>query len=95
MSCGLWFGLVVIGFLSDPPTPGTSQPTSLRGEVVDADSGRPIPCRVSIRGEDGSWHFPEPASPEGSVVPYRKRAIGNPAIVLTRIIGPPPRRLSS
>jgi hypothetical protein len=63
--------------------------------VVDADTGRPVFCRVSIRGEDGSWHFPEPASPEGSVVPYRKRAIGNPAIVLTRIIGPPPRRLSS
>ena len=81
MSCGLWFGLVVFGFLPDPPTPGTSQPTSFRGEVVDADTGRPIPCRVSIRGEDGSWHFPEPASSEGSVVPYRKRAIGNPAIV--------------
>src|SRR5262245_16166568 len=46
MSCGLWFGLVVFGFLPDPPTPAASQPTSLRGDVVDADSGRPIPCRV-------------------------------------------------
>ena len=72
MSCGLWFGLVVFGFLSDLPTPGTPQPTSLRGEVVDADTGRPIPCRVSIRGEDGAWHFPESASPEGSAVAYRK-----------------------
>src|SRR5262245_6192124 len=68
-------------------TPGTGpedQPartTLLRGEVVDADTGRPIPCRVSIRGEDASWYFPESESPRGSAVASRKAAIGNPAIV--------------
>jgi hypothetical protein len=53
----------------------------LRGEVLDADSGRPVPCRVSIRSADGTWYFPESESPRGSAVPYRKTASGNPASV--------------
>jgi hypothetical protein len=50
-------------------------------EVVDAEGGRPVPSRVSVRGEDGTWYFPEATSPEGSAVPYRKQAIGRPDIV--------------
>jgi hypothetical protein len=50
-------------------------------EVVDSATGRPIACRVSIRGEDGTWYFPETTSPEGSAIPYRKKAIGRPDIV--------------
>ena len=60
-------------------TPGAT--TRVRGEVVDSATGRPIPCRVSIRGRDGSWYFPESASPEGSAVAYRRTAIGNAAVV--------------
>ena len=81
MSCGLWFGLVVVRVPIRP-----SHTRDVAADLTPGRSGRrghgpADPCRVSIRGEDGSWHFPEPASPEGSVVPYRKRAIGNPAIV--------------
>ena len=44
----------------------------LSGKVVDADSGRIIPCRLSIDGPDGSQHFA--ASGGGTAVRYdRKR----------------------
>jgi len=61
--------------------PPAAQATVVRGEVVDADSGRAVPSRVSIRGEDGTWFFPESESSQGSAVPYRKTAIGHPSIV--------------
>lgn len=54
--------------------------TPARVEVVDAATGRPLPCRVTIRGPGGSWWFPASESPDGSAVPYRKPAIGRPEI---------------
>jgi len=65
----------------DDPAPRAQNGTLVRGEVVDAESGRPIPCRVSIRGEDGTWFFPESESAQGTAIAYQKKAIGNPAIV--------------
>ena len=53
----------------------------LRVELLDAESGRPIPARVYLRGEDGSWHFPESEAPEGPAIPYRKAAFGRPDVV--------------
>jgi hypothetical protein len=53
----------------------------VRMEVVDGATGRSIPCRVSIQGEDRSWHFPEPETARGTVVAYRRTANNNPAIV--------------
>jgi hypothetical protein len=53
----------------------------IRIEVLDAESGRPIPTRVYLRGEDGSWHFPESEAPCGLAVPYHKAAIGQPEVV--------------
>jgi hypothetical protein len=53
----------------------------LRGEVVDADSGKPIPCRITIRGADGTFYFAKSAAADGSAIEYRKTAIGHPKIV--------------
>ena len=77
-----------------PMTRRTAGPVPLRVELLDAESGRPIPARVYLRGEDGSWHFPESEAPEGSAVPYRKAAIGRPDVVEmhTDALGPPVRR---
>ncbi len=47
--------------------------TRLELEVVDRASGRPIPSRVYLQGEDGGWHFASPGAHEGSAVRYRKR----------------------
>lgn len=48
----------------------------LRGEVVDADTGQPIACRISIRGRDGTYFFAKSASPDGSAFKYQKRVSG-------------------
>lgn len=45
----------------------------LGGEVVDAASGKPLPARIHIQGEDGAWHFPQSEAPEGSAIPYRRQ----------------------
>ncbi len=51
-----------------------AQDVELRGKVVEAGSGKPIPCRISIRGADGTFYFPKSASPDGSAIEYRKKA---------------------
>jgi hypothetical protein len=77
-----WILLLVAGTgAAGGPAPDKVKETPVRVEVVDAELGRPVPCRVSIRGEDGTWYFPETTSPQGSAVPYRKTAIGRPDIV--------------
>jgi hypothetical protein len=53
---------------------GTPREATLRGAVVDADSGKPLPCRISIRGADGKFHLATSDSPQGSAIPYRKQA---------------------
>src|SRR6516164_1573041 len=45
----------------------------LRGAVVDADTGRPLACRIYLRAEAGEWFFPNSESPQGSAHPYRKK----------------------
>ena len=45
----------------------------VRGEVVDAHSGEPLPARVYVRGTDGRWLFARSASPQGSAIEYHKQ----------------------
>src|SRR5262249_49155930 len=52
----------------------TPREITLRGVVLDADSGKPLPCRISIRGADGKPCYAKSAAPEGSAVEYRKQA---------------------
>jgi hypothetical protein len=53
----------------------------IRGEVLDAQSGKPLPCRIYIQRADGSWHFAKSASASGSAVEYRKQKDWNSASV--------------
>lgn len=48
--------------------------TEVRGVVLDDDSSRPIPARIYIRGDDGSWHFVDSAG--GDAVRYERRHAG-------------------
>src|SRR4051812_17598882 len=73
--------LVLTACVAEGPAPTPEINRLVRVEVVDADGGRPLPCRVSIRGEDGTWYFPEAQAPGASAVSYRKEAIGHPDIV--------------
>jgi hypothetical protein len=55
------------------PCPVLSDETlSVTGDVKDDDSGTAIASRVYIQGADGTWYFPNPASP-GDVVRYERR----------------------
>jgi len=57
------------------------QTVLLRGTVVDADTKAPLPCRISIQGRDGAWHFPSSTALDGSAVIYNKHSLGDPGIV--------------
>lgn len=54
---------------------------ALRGEVVDADTGKPLACRIYVSGRDGAWHVPESVVSEGSAATYKKQNRANKASV--------------
>ncbi len=53
------------------------QPQSLTVAVIDADTQRPLPCRVYVHGDDGTWHFVRSTAPDGSAIEYRKQNQAN------------------
>jgi hypothetical protein len=70
--------LTLVPLFAEQPAPA---PIALRGLVVDAESGQPLPARVYVQGKDGVWHFPRSASPQGSAVAYRKQRNDQPRSV--------------
>lgn len=50
------------------------QDAVLRGEVVDADTGRPIPCRLYMDGPDGKRHV---ARATGALPSVKERGGGD------------------
>jgi hypothetical protein len=63
------------------PAPATADGTRVRGEVIDAATGQPVPYRISIAGENGTWHFPKSGANAGSAVEYRKQRTDSPRSV--------------
>lgn len=48
--------------------------TEVTGDVVDADSGDALPCRLYVQNLDsGEWHFAKPKDAVGSAVEYKKQ----------------------
>src|ERR1044071_9644003 len=45
----------------------------VRGEIVDALSGRPLAGRLYIRDTQGAWYFPDSAATNGTALPYQVR----------------------
>src|SRR5262245_11424935 len=45
----------------------------LRGEILDASTGKPLPARIYVQGADGSWQFARSAAKDGSAETYRKK----------------------
>lgn len=73
-------GLAVLASLVFPLV-ARAEGISVRGEVSDSVSGKLIPCRIYIEGEDGSWHFPKSEAKTGSAIEYRKQRPGTPRSV--------------
>jgi len=63
--------------LMPPAPPGVT----LRGQVVDADTGKPLPCRLTIRGGDGAFYVASSAAREGSAIEYFKQVASHKASV--------------
>lgn len=56
--------------------------TELRGSILDARTGLPIPARISIQNlETSQWFFARSADPAGSAVTYDKFSLTNKSIV--------------
>lgn len=47
------------------------QNPELRGEVVDADTGKPLACRLYLQGAEGTWYFPH--SVGGASLEYKRQ----------------------
>lgn len=82
-----FFPLLALGFILTPTgvaqerKPKEEKPENavrVRGEVLDADTSKPVPSRVYVQREDGEWFFPVSAAATGSAVPYRKQRPDNP-----------------
>lgn len=56
-----------------PAAEKSSATVQVHGEIVDAETGRPLPARIYIEGSDGGWHFPQSASEAGSAVRYERQ----------------------
>jgi hypothetical protein len=63
------------------PLAAVADGTKVRGEVTDAATGRLIPCRIYVHGEDGTWHFPKAEAKIGAAIEYRKQRTDNPRAV--------------
>jgi hypothetical protein len=71
LSLAVVFACVAV-FESVAADPAGSAAT-LRGSIVDALTGEPLPARLYIRGESGKWHTVRSASPAGTAIVYDKR----------------------
>jgi hypothetical protein len=45
----------------------------LRGTVVDAETAKPVPCRLYLQGSDGKWWHVQSDDRQGVAVPYHKQ----------------------
>ena len=52
---------------------GRADAAAVTGTVVNAETKKPVACRMYIRDRQGKWYFAESASPEGSAVHYSKQ----------------------
>lgn len=64
---GLWFAHLAIGGVR------MAAAAQVRGTIIDADTGRAVAARLTIRDADGKWYFPKPAVPEGTAIEYKRQ----------------------
>ena len=60
----------------------TGRTATLRGEVVDAETGKALPARLYIRSAAGRWFHAKPTWPE-ALAEYRKALAAYEALLST------------
>lgn len=71
--CTVPRALALVLFLAFGCAVGAEPRVAIRGEVVDASTGKPIPARVYVSDSKGAWFFAESAASEGTAVRYEKQ----------------------
>src|SRR5262249_81472 len=79
-ACLLWTVVLVLACVAVVPS-ADKKLVRLRGTIVDADTGKPIPARGYIEAEEGAWLHVKTEDKNGSAVPYRKQVAAQPKSV--------------
>ena len=72
-----WTATVLVWANVSAQAQSTEKMVCLRGEVVDAQSGERLACRLYVVSGDGIWFFAESASPDGTAIRYDKQNRAN------------------
>ncbi|MCH7919589.1 MAG: CehA/McbA family metallohydrolase [Planctomycetes bacterium] len=73
MRASIFIWIFLIGFQANAEAAEAGSLQKVRGEISDAETGKPIPARVYIEDEQGGWHHVESSAEDGSAVSYEKR----------------------
>lgn len=78
-----WAQFAVVPAANDSGSipPANSQSVNWSAIVVDAQTGKPLACRVYLQSESGTWHFVESLDPQGEARPYREQWVPMPQSV--------------
>ncbi len=83
---GLLLALIGLGITASESLAAPAQartadkaaPTPVVGKIVDESTGRLLPARIYIEGNNGRWFFPHSADPEGVAISYQRKNWINP-----------------
>src|SRR5207247_113684 len=64
------------------------KPARLKGEVLDADTGKSVAARVYVQAEGGQYYTVQSADPKGSAVAYRKQRAEPGSVEVHTTLGP-------
>src|SRR5688572_14262245 len=67
------FALALLGVWTVTAAEKSAAGVRVEGEILDADTGRLLPARIYIQSSDGTWYFPQSASPAGSAIRYERQ----------------------
>jgi len=66
------FSTMLLGLLV-ASTAVAQETVTLKGSIVDAETGQPVAARIYIQGTDGKWYFPKSAVPEGTAIELKRQ----------------------
>src|SRR5262249_32092284 len=85
-----FLALALLALSSFPAKAEELKQGQLRGEVLDADTGKPLAARVYIQGENGAWFHARSAERAGSAIRYDRRQPESHAFAAHTALSPHP-----
>ncbi len=50
------------------------------GEIMDAQTGKPVAARVYLQADSGKWYFPQSSAKEGSAIPFQREYLATQSV---------------